>query len=232
MRSPVFLLPLFPVTVAVTVLSLLATGCGTVEETTETHETWTPPPAPVANTARLEYRIDSLMNENRRLRQQVDAMSSETRSLNARNAELELKLTEAAAKPVVVTPVPTVPTDHTSAYSAALSEYRKRNFAGAAQQFEGLLKAGIREDLADNCHYWIGESYYGLGKYSQALEHFQMVFNYARSEKKDDSQMMIGNCHLAMRNNAAAREAFNKLITTYPASAYARRAQEKLSAIR
>lgn len=232
MRILTLSLPVLLTIVAVTVLSLLAPGCGTVEETTETRETWTPPPAPVANTARLEYRIDSLMNENRRLRQQVDAMSSETRSLNARNAELEMKLTEATAKPKVVTPAPTVPTDHTSTYSAALSEYRRRNFAGAASQFEGLLKAGIREDLADNCHYWIGESYYGLGKYSQALEHFQMVFNYARSEKKDDSQMMIGNCHLAMQNNTAAKEAFNKLITTYPASAYAKRAQEKMAAIR
>lgn len=211
---------------ALTFALILAFGCGTVEETTTT-ETWKAP-TPVAVTARLEYRIDSVMNENRRLRQQMDALTAENRNLSARASELETRLAEARAVPKAPPP----PKDLTSGYTAALAEYRKRNFSGAASQFSSLLTAGIREDLADNCHYWLGESYYGLGKYSDALGHFEMVFNYIKSEKKDDAQMMIGNSYLAMRNTASAIAAFNKLISNYPASPYVKRAQEKLTLLK
>lgn len=206
---------------------LLWSGCGTVEETAEATDTWTQP-TPVPQTAQLEYRVDSLISENRRLRQQVDAMAAETRSLTARNAELETRLNEALTTPKAPPP----PADMTAAYSNALAEYRRRNFSTAASQFTAMLKGGIREDMADNCHYWIGESYYGMGNYEGALEHLQMVFNYARSEKKDDAQMMIGNCHLAMRNSAAARSAFTNLVNNYPTSPYVARAQEKLATIK
>ena len=47
----------------------------------------------------LEYRLDSLQNENRRLQDQIEAVASENRKLTARNAELETKLTEAMAAP-------------------------------------------------------------------------------------------------------------------------------------
>jgi TolA-binding protein len=205
-------------------------GCGTVEETTDSTGTWTePPPQPAPpQTAQLEYRIDSLISENRRLRQQVDAMAAETRSLTARNAELETRLNEALAAPKQPPPQ----ADLTGTYSSALGEYRRRNFAGAAAQFKALLNSSLQEDLADNCHYWIGESMYGMGKYSEALDHFQRVFDYAHSEKKDDAQMMVGNCYLALRDAASARTAFSTLVSKSPASPYVQRAQEKLAALK
>jgi TolA-binding protein len=202
-------------------------GCGSVEETTESTDTWTQPTPLPAQTSKLEYRIDSLMVENRRLKQQVDAMAAETRSLSARNAELEMRLNEALAAPR--TPPPAA--DMTGTYSGALSEYRRRNFSGAAAQFTSLLNSGVQEDLADNCHYWIGESFYGMGQFRDALGHFQEVFGFAHSEKKDDAQMMIGNCYLALRDTPSARAAFTALVSKYPTSPYVKRAQEKLASL-
>ncbi len=208
-------------------------GCGSVEETTESTDTWTKPTPLPAQTSQLEYRIDSLMIENRRLRQQVDAMAAETRSLSTRNAELESRLNEAltAARTVAPAPRRSPAPDMAGTYADALGEYRRRNFAGAAAQFSSLLKSGIQDDLADNCHYWIGESHYGMGKYHDALEEFQTVLEYARSDKKDDAQMMIGNCYLALRDPRSAKTAFTALISTYPTSPYVKRAQEKLSSL-
>lgn len=209
--------------------ALLCSGCGSMEETTEEEPgTWTVPAPEPPQTAVLEYRIDSLMTENRLLRQQIEAMAGETRSLIARNAELETRLAEALAVPK--TPPP--PADMTAGYTAALARFRERKYEAAATQFLALLRGGIREDLADNCHYWIGECRYGMGSYAEALEDFQMVFNYARSEKKDDAQMMVGNCYLALRNPQAAGKAFASLLSAYPASPYAERAKEKLASIR
>jgi tol-pal system protein YbgF len=198
-------------------------GCGSVEETQQWEETPT-----VSATARLEYRIDSLMSENRRMRQQLEAMANENRSLTARNAELETRLNEAMAAPKPAPP----PADMSSAYSEALGYYRQRDFATAIQRFESLLNSGVRDDLADNCHYWIGESYYGMGNYSGAIQHFEMVFNYKHSEKKSAAQLMIGNSYAAQRNYSAAKDAYNKVISNYPASVYVQKAQEKLGVLR
>jgi TolA-binding protein len=207
-------------------------GCGTVEETTDSTGTWTEPtpatePTP-PQTAVLEYRIDSLISENRRLKQQVDAMAAETRSLTARNAEMETRLNEALTAPHTPPPQP----DMTGTYSTALGEYRRRNFAGAAAQFKALMNSGIQEDLADNCHYWIGESMYGMGKYPEAIDQFQRVLDYAHSEKKDDAQMMLGNCYIALRDVASARAALSALVSKYPTSPYVKRAQEKLATLK
>jgi TolA-binding protein len=208
--------------------ALLWCGCGSVEETTESTDTWTEPTPPPPQPAQLDYRVDSLISENRRLRQQVDAMAAETRSLSARNAELEIRLNDALAAQKAPPPPPA---DMTATYSSALAEYRRRNFAGAASQFTALMKSGVGEDMIDNCYYWIGESYYGMRQFHDALENFQAVFDYPRSEKKDDAQMMIGNCYIAMKNTASARAAFTALVEKYSMSPYVKRAQEKLASL-
>lgn len=203
----------------------LLCGCGTAPETTS--DTWESG-TPVSVTARLEYRVDSLMNENRRLNQQVEALATENRNLTARNAELETHINEMTVAPKNE---PTVPTSSNVAagYEGALAAYRSRNFDGAVQGFQALLEGNVREDLADNCHYWTGESYYGMRKYREAIEHFRIVSDYKKSEKKDDAQLMLGNSMAAMGDKAGAREAYNKLISSYPASPLVQKAKEKLA---
>lgn len=212
------------VLITTTAFSLFLFGCGSGEETTDEWET-TPV---ISMTARLEYRIDSLMNENRRSKQQIEALATENRSLTARAAELEMKLDEALAAPPPP-PEPEPITNMNSAYLSALAQYRQRDFAGAKEKFEALLAGGIGDKLADNCHYWIGECSYGMGRYSDAIQHFEMVRGYRYSEKKDDAQLMIGNSYSAMGNKSAARDAYNKLISSYPASPYVKKAEEKLA---
>ncbi len=203
---------------ATLVLLFIAGGCGSSEQT---QEDWEAAPA-VSSTAHLEYRVDSLQNENRRMKEQVNAMAAENRSLTAKNAELETKLSEVATGPAAESVAPatgTASADPTAEYSAALSAYRKRDFTTAIQRFESLLNASVAEDLADNCHYWLGESYYGLKKYSEAIKHFNEVFGYKKSEKKADAQLMIGNSYSAMGEKDAARKAYDKVVSSYPGHA-------------
>lgn len=202
-----------------------ASGCGS---SAATQEDWENVPAS-SPTARLEYRIDSLQSENQRMKEQVNAMAAENRSLTAKNAELETKLTESPApKPAAATPAAS--TDPTAEYSSALSAFRKRDFSNAIQGFESLLNASVDESLADNCHYWMGESYYGLKKYSEAIKQFNAVLGYKKSEKKADAQLMIGNSYAAMGQKDAARKAYDTVTSTYPAKA--QKAQQKLAKLK
>ncbi len=217
-------LGMFSGAAAALALLFVTGGCGSSEPTAEEFEAQ----QAASPTARLEYRIDSLQNENRRMKEQVNAMAAENRSLTAKNAELETKLTEAASNPAPA--VRTASADPTAEYSAALSAFRKHDFNTAIQGFESLLNASVDENLADNCHYWMGESYYGLKKYSEAIKQFNDVLGYKKSEKKADAQLMIGNSYAAMGQKEAARKAYDKVTTTYPK--HAQKAQEKLARLK
>ena len=252
-------------------LLVVSSGCSSSEEAFDTWETPSATPA----SARADYRVDSLISENRRLKQQLEAMAIENRKITARNAELEMKMNEAkTAAPVqpVSPPISVAPEVSTSPpapaerrapaerttpavrtspapkspapkkapasddlfarYSDAMQVYRNRDFSSAITQFEGLLKAGISQDLADNCHYWIGQSHYDLKQYDSAIPHFETILRTRASDKKADAQLMIANCFLEMGNTEAARTAYQKVISDYPTSPYKKKAEERLSRLR
>ena len=224
---------LFDVVPALVIAMSLATfGCGPSEEATE--ETGFEPT--VAPTARLEYRIDSLQNENRRLRDQVDAVSAENRRITAKNAELETRQAEpgiAVAPTVAPKPVATAPTaEGKEGYVAALDQFKSRNYQGAIEQFNALLNSSVEEGLVDNCQYWIGESYYALKDYGEAIKHFETVLNAKTSGKKPYAQLMLGHSYAALGNTAAAKEAYNKLVANYPASPLVSKAQARLAKLK
>jgi tol-pal system protein YbgF len=210
---------LLPVVAALFLLALFV-GCGSSEETMYEEETAAPV---VSEEARLQYRADSLMNENRRLQDQVDALTAENRKSTARIAELETRLAEATAPP----PTPVV-TDPSEAYRGALAQFNARDYAGALEGFSSILASGSAGDLADNCQYWMGECYYGMGQYSEALQNFEKVMDYKRSGKIPYATLMIGNCQAAMGNKAAAVETYQKVISGFPTSPVADKARAKL----
>ena len=74
--------------------------------------------------------------------------------------------------------------------------------------------------LSDNCQYWIGESYYGLRNYNQAIAEFEKVFSFANSNKIDDAQLKLGVCYLRLGDKAQARNEFDRLLSAYPSSEY------------
>lgn len=207
-------------------LAVVAVGCGSSEEDTEN---WESTPA-VSATTTPDAKPDSMKSENRRMKDQVDALSAENRTLTARNAELETKLNEAAAaaKAPAMTTASAPIGDVNGAYNAALGEFRRRNFQEAVNQFESILNSGT-DKLAPNCHYWIGESFYGMKKYDDAIKHFESVLGYSGSGKRPYAQLMIGNSYMGLGDKAAAKDAYSKLVSNYPASSLVEKAKEKLS---
>lgn len=211
--------------VAALVLSLSVFGCGSSEDSTAEWET---APA-VSPTAMLEYRLDSLQNENRRLQDQVEAVAAENRKLTARTAELETKLTEAMAAPKQVAPAEEAAPNVAGGYDGALAKFHARDYNGAIADFKSLIDSGIEASLADNCHYWMGESYFALRQYKTALSTFQGITELQRTGKKADATFMMGNCYLALGNKASAKEAFQKVTSDYPTSPLVEKAKAKLA---
>lgn len=111
-------------------------------------------------------------------------------------------------------------------YQLALDEYNARNYKTAIQMFEDLLAIDQRNSLADNCRYWIGECYYGLGNYNQAIIEFTKVFSFTKANKMADAQLKLGLCYWRLGDSQRAAQEFERLINEFPDSEYVEKAQE------
>ena len=116
-------------------------------------------------------------------------------------------------------------------YQEALNSYNNRNYRSAITEFEALLNEDSGNSLSDNCQYWIGECYYGLGNFNEAIIEFEKVFNFSDSNKFDDSQLKLGLCYLKLGDNVKAKAEFERLLTNYPDSEYSPRAEQYVSSL-
>jgi len=114
-------------------------------------------------------------------------------------------------------------------YQNALAEYNNRNYKLAIQLFEELLARNATSSLSDNCRYWIGEAYYGLGNFNQAIIEFTKVFSFNNSNKMDDAQLKLGLCYWKLGDRERARQEFERLLGDYPTSEYVEKAKQLLS---
>ena len=114
-------------------------------------------------------------------------------------------------------------------YQIALQSYYNRNYKQAIQMFEELLSINSSHSLSDNCRYWIGESYYGLGNYNQAIIEFTKVSSFSKSNKMDDAQLKLGLCFWRLGDSERAAQELERLISDFPESEYVGKAQEFLA---
>ncbi|MDD8017170.1 MAG: tetratricopeptide repeat protein [Bacteroidota bacterium] len=184
----------------------------------------------------LRSELDSLKTENVQLQAKVSSSEQANRDLTTKVSDLEAA--NMAMKSQAETKKPAgkhhavkagkSSSDEIQAYEAAIAKFKSKNYTEAVGEFQTLLNTGIKEDYADNCHYWIGLSSYQMKDYKTAIEHFNQVFSYRFSEKKDDAQIMIAQCYEKLGEREKAMAEYKKLVEMYPTSEYVKRAQSKL----
>jgi TolA-binding protein len=195
------------------------------------------------NTRELEASLAEKQAAVDSLRNRADALAAENVKLKARVGELEKNLTNANAKAIdLQRQLDQVRTemekskvkgkgDLEGAYRDALRKFMDRRYEESIAAFEALLAAGMPDPLNDNCHYWIGESLFALGRLKEAVARFDEVLVFTWSNKKDDSQLMIARSYARMGETARAKEEYRKLIETYPASPYLDIAKQRSGAM-
>lgn len=173
-----------------------------------------------------QRKVDSLETINVTLNQKLVKYEQDNNTLNARLNDVEAKLkaeldrAAAAAKPPPPPPAPT------ATYDGAQKAFAEKKYDDAIQMFQALLDGGIPEDLADNCHYWLGESYFGKKDFREAVKHFEMVFQYKTSEKKGDAYFMLGRSYEMLGDKAKAKESYEKVVKDYPTNNNVKKAKE------
>ncbi|HEX3020343.1 MAG TPA: tol-pal system protein YbgF [Chitinispirillaceae bacterium] len=116
-------------------------------------------------------------------------------------------------------------------YQQALQIFNKRQYDNAVVLFNELLKNYPSGQYTANAYYWIGECYYSTSDYASAINTFQKVLTFNRSQKVDDAQNKIALSFLKMGQPQEAKAEFKKLVERYPASEFVPRAKQYLKEI-
>lgn len=116
------------------------------------------------------------------------------------------------------------------AYAKAFALFNAKNYSGAAEAFETMVKDEPASTLAPNAYYWAGECYYSQKRYARALESFsKVVSDYPKADKVPDALLKIGFTHISLKEQAKAKSTLKSLVEKYPKSAAAAKARERLA---
>ena len=173
-----------------------------------------------------QRKIDSLETANVTLKQKLVKLEQDNNVLNTRLSDVEAKLKAELDRAAAAAQPPPPPPAPAATYEGAQKAFAEKKYDDAIQMFQALLDGGASEDVADNCHYWIGESYFGKKDYKEAVKQFEMVFQYKTSEKKGDAYFMLGRSYELLGDKAKAKESFEKVVKDYPTNNNVQKAKE------
>ncbi|MEJ2637433.1 MAG: tetratricopeptide repeat protein [Calditrichia bacterium] len=116
-----------------------------------------------------------------------------------------------------------------SEYERGLALFNNHQYPQALSVFEQLLAEDTNNDYSDNAQYWMGECYYAMGRYHEAIMAFEKVFTFRYSNKNDYAQFKIGQSYFMLGDKQRARQEFQQLLDNYPKSPLIPRAKEYLA---
>ena len=117
-------------------------------------------------------------------------------------------------------------------YEDAWKRLRERDYRGAIERFKKFVEMFPDSNLTDNAQYWIGESYYALKEFDEAILEFDVVRKkYPKGDKVPAAWLKIGYAFAELGNRVDARLILQEVINRYPQSKEAEKAQEKIRAL-
>lgn len=140
--------------------------------------------------------------------------------------------------PLVVPPLlgqqlPPSPTSDRDLFRAALDAYAAGRFSEAIRSLESLQRSGLGRDRQAAIQYWLGENFYSLGNYPQAILHLEMVIReYPKSEEASRALFREVHAYRKLQNDRMAQSALAKLHARYPKSWEARLAADLMNSSR
>lgn len=184
----------------------------------------------------LAARVAGLENTCSQLKRTQEVNSAAIVRLTQAVRDLENRLQAASGKPTGVRSA--APPAESQAHASPEQQYNKaRNLLleGSPDQaldlFNTFLAANPDHKLAENAMYWAGECHYTTHRYKDAVQVFQaLVQHYPRGVKVPDALLKTAYCYLSLNDDNRAHHYLKQVVTRYPFSTAAEKAQEKLNA--
>src|SRR5699024_1231638 len=121
------------------------------------------------------------------------------------------------------------PADERDAYQAALDALRAGRYEEATTTFQEFLKRYPKSHYTANALYWLGESYYVVRDFANALPAVQRVLEEHPNSSKEPDARRTSSCVLhAKGGTAQARSTLEKVRDDYAGTSAAALAEQRL----
>jgi tol-pal system protein YbgF len=177
----------------------------------------------------LQQQITTLQENYNDLLQKVDAIYRIVNTRRTLSSSPGAQDEPPVTTPQIQQPVMTPTIDCATAYDDAFMLVRRGEYEKAIDSFRVFLSECEKHELAQNAHYWIGESYYSLEQYHKAIEEFEWLLeNYQSSVNASRALYKLGRSQQELGKKEEARKIFKRLIDEHPGTLEAEQAKERL----
>lgn len=231
----------------IAVALLFATACASTSEPDL-------PPSVMQNAA-TDPRVSEMQTQLTELLERIDVLNHRIAQLEESEAAAEAPAVAAAqpaqspsprlapsAPAVAAVPAPqgrqapqraVVGAQLADEYRQAVSLFGRGRYADARRGFESVFEADPSGDLADNALFWIGETYFAVKDYTNAIRNYMRVVNdYSTQNKAPDALFKTAMVQVRTGDLALAQRTFQQVIDRYPYSSTASSAKAELERIR
>lgn len=105
-------------------------------------------------------------------------------------------------------------------FEAALSAYNAGRYEEAIGLFGQVVSAGRPAELVPNAYYWMGESFYAMNRYAEAMPYFEYVTRVGPQYKREMALYKLSRANLHLENRQAANMYYERLRNEYPKSSH------------
>jgi tol-pal system protein YbgF len=224
---------------------VMAMACASSHPKNETEDI-VPPAQTIAQAqnADFEARLTALQTSLTELLDRLDVM-------NSRLAKLEAGAEPLPAHPIpvavnVAPPPPAAQPQTTTrannplagaqladTYRSALMLFGRGRMDDARKTFQQVFDQDPSGDLADNALFWIGETYYAAGNFSEAMKYYKRVtVEFSEGNKAPDALFKIALAFEKTSDLGMAKQTLDEVIRRYPYSSAAASAKQELKRIR
>lgn len=198
----------------------------------------------------LVSQIQSLREENARLRGQVETLSYELESAKKRQQDFYIDL-DGRLRKIETLPAPAAdalppdggdlaavdpgkkpdsdPAAESREYEAALNFFKANKIKEAALAFEGFVKTHPDSTLTPNAQYWVGNAHYALRDCKTAIDaHRVVIGRWPQHPKAPDALINIATCQQELSDAKGAKATLESVLSKYPDSSAAATAKQRL----
>ena len=114
-------------------------------------------------------------------------------------------------------------------YNSAYGDYLKGSYDLAREGFQEYVNNYPQTELSDNALYWIGETFYGVRNFAEAVDAFDRVIQiYPKGDKVAAAILKKGFSYLELENRQAGVKELRWVIQKHPTSEEAKIARNRL----
>jgi tol-pal system protein YbgF len=209
----------------------------------------TVPPADLQATANTDARLAEMQTSMTELLERLDVMNERMNKLEAApsvSAVAPAPAAPARTGEAAGAPQRTAPQQPASAPSRALVSaqvadtyrnglmlYGRGKFEDARKTFQQVFDADPTGELADNSLYWIGETYFANGNFSEAMKFYRRVTaEFSEANKAPDALFKTALAYEKTGDLGMAHSTLDDVIRRYPYSSSAASAKLELKRIK